>query len=793
MSASRRRKIGGRVLALGGLVLLALTVTLYLLIRRSLPQLEGTITKADISAPVTIERDGLGIPTITGKTRRDIAFATGFVHAQDRLFQMDLLRRNSAGELAELLGPIRLPFDRQRRVHRFRHRAEEVCAGLGEPERELMQAYSNGVNAVIERSPPPPEYLVLGSTPRRWQPADCILVIYSMALSLQDPRNRLDRMEEAMQRSLPEPLIRFLTKQEGDWDGALWAEAPSIWPLPPAEVFDLRRQQPHTRPETRSQAAAPTEALTGASNCWAVTGDKTFARKGALLSNDMHLPLAVPNIWYRARFIWDGSSVEKFSVTGATLPGTFPMIIGSNGSIAWGYTNACVDTMDFVKVIPSEDSSKYQVPTGNRSFEVAEERILVKGGSPEVTKVVSTVWGPIIGQDVDGHSLALQWSPHFPNATNWNWLKMETAVTVAEAIEAAHHTGPLTLNMIAADRSGSIGWTLSGPLPVRSPQARGTLLPGSDPHAMWQGWLPSERYPRIVTVRSGFVWSANNRAVGTAWSQEIGDGGYDEGARACQIRNALRAQSNATAADMLSIQLDDRAVFLERWKDLFLRELERSPDDERFRRMHELVKGWNGHARPDQAGYFLVAKFREYVTRRTFTPLFSTSSAIYPEFDFHLLRLEYPLWQMLEDEPAHLLDPQYGSWSDLCKAAAVDVSAFFRDSLDKRGTALGPKVAIRHPLSRSLPVIGWLLDMPSASLPGGHNGIPRVQRISFGASQRMVVEPGHEEQGYFQMPCGQSGHPFSPHYRDSQKSWVEAERQPFLPGATLHVLTLQPK
>ena len=282
-----------------------------------------------------------------------------------------------------------------------------------------------------------------------------------------------------------------------------------------------------------------------------------------------------------------------------------------------------------------------------------------------------------------------------------------------------------------------------------------------------------------------------------------GFGGYDLGARAGQIRDDLRARDEVSEADMLRIQLDDRAVFLSRWRDLLLGVLSpektaRSPLRAEARR---LVEGWSGRASVDSVGYRLVRAFRQRVARAALEPLLAPCREADPRFDYlgrrpnrGIRQWEGPLWALVTGRPPHLLDPRFSSWDELLLASLDGVL----DELTRDGRSLSARtwgerntVLIQHPLSRALPVLGRWLDMPREELPGDGN-MPRVQYPRAGASERLVVSPGHEEKGLFHMPCGESGHPLSPHYRDGHEAWARGEPTPFLPGPALHVLTLRP-
>ncbi len=803
---SRRSKTWTFVRSLRLCLLIALillvfaTSWFYLLLRGSLPQLDGQGALAGLSAPVIVARDRLGVPTVAGANRIDVARATGFVHAQDHFFHMDLLRRQAAGELAELFGSVAVEADRTVRVHRFRARARRVVKSLRRQEQLFLEAYVAGVNAGLDALDAPPfEYLVLRDAPVRWKPEDSILVIYAMYLKLQDEGSR-DSTRGVLHDMLPPPLYRFLTPRGTVWDAPLvGGPATSRLALPEPEVFDLR-----TRPEfaaSAPQASNPTNASSlappGGSNNWAVAGRHT-AHGGALLATDMHLGLAVPNIWYRLSIKFSNAQGQPWQVTGASLPGLPLIIVGSNGHIAWGFANSMIDSSDLVLLEPAPGKVQaYQTPPGPRRFERHQEVLHVKGDKDQILEVKSTRWGPVIDTDHRGRSRALRWVAHDLRAVNFNLQHLETATRVQQAIETANGAGMPAQNFVVADADGHIGWTIAGLIPRRFGHDGQLPQSWADGRRGWNGSLEPREYPRIIDPPNGRIWTANARVVGGDALAKLGDGGYVLGARAKQIRDALFAIDRAGERDMLAIQLDDRALFLGRWRDLLLEVLnpQAIAGDPRRREFRKHVEHWGAHAAIDSVGYRLVQSFRQHLHAQIFESLTAICREADPHFDYEWFeQTEGPLWRLVSDRPPHLLSPQFDTWQAQF-LAAVDATL---DEVSTDGASLQDHTwgeyntsEIQHPLSDAIPLLGEWLNMPTIALPGDLH-MPRVQAPSYGASQRMVVAPGREAQGIFHMPAGQSGHPLSPHYRDSHHAWAKGKATPFLPGPAVHTLRLVP-
>jgi penicillin amidase len=786
-----------RVLRVGGILLAVLVLAAAaggLWLRGSLAQVAGARRLPGLSAPVTIERDARGVPTIRGAGRLDVARALGFVHAQERFFQMDLQRRLAAGELAELMGPPVLQYDREYRLHRFREVARRVVERAPSDQRAFLGAYTAGVNAGLGALGARPfEYVLLGRAPAPWRAEDSALCLLAMFILLQeDPGHRQSRLGY-MHDALPPELYAFLAPAGTEWDAPLVGGPCPQPPVPGPGVFDLRKVSlpgPASVPDAR-------EPDYPGSNSWALAGSRT-ADGRAILANDMHLAISVPNTWYRASLVWPEDGQER-RVTGVTLPGTGAMAVGSNGRVAWGFTNSYADCRDLVILERAPgDPDSYRTPAGPRRLERVRETIHVRGGADVSLEVLESIWGPVVDTDHQGRRRALRWVAHDPEAVNFRSLGLETAGSVAEAMAVANRSGIPAQNFVCADAAGHIGWTIMGRLPRRVGFDGRIPVSWADGARRWDGWLPPEAYPRIIDPPGGQIWTANARVVDGAWLATLGDGGYDLGARARQIRDDLRALARPVERDMLAVQLDDRALFLARWQRLLLGTLtpEAVRRDPRRAELRRLVAGWGGRAAPESAGYRIVRGFR-MVLQEQVSAAFARAFRLNGERRFKaglISQGEGPLWALVSQRPAHLLDPRFKDW-DAQLLAAVD-TVIDRLTLDGAtltqstwGRLNAPRV--RHPLSRALPFLSRWLDMPTLPIPGDSQ-MPRVQDRDFGASERLAVSPGHEEDGYFMMPCGQSGHPLSPNYGDGHRDWVAGRPGPFLPGATVHVLTLLP-
>jgi len=782
-------------------------------VRASLPVISGTVRVRGLQSAVTVERDALGIPTIRGISREDVARATGFVHAQDRFFQMDLARRRAAGELAALVGDAAVRLDREVRVHRFRDEARRALAMLSPRDRTVLEAYTAGVNrGLTTLGAKPFEYLILRQTPKPWAAEDSLLVVLSMFVTLQDPTGAYESMLATMHDTLPGPMFDLLAPRGTEWDSPILGEPFSTADVPGAEVYNLRRER-NGKPEidlqqrrevaaatTSPWASTPGDAALG-SNSWAVSGEFTGDGR-ALVANDMHLDIRVPNTWYRAVIEWrdeDDSSQIKL-LEGITLPGHPTLVAGSNTHIAWGFTNSQADTGDLILLeLDPMDPNRYWTPWGWRTFDHYPETVEISGGNPVKFDVRWTIWGPVTGTDHKGRLRAYAWTAHSAERLATSVLPLEESRTLEAALDAANSLGAPAQNIVVADRSGRIAWTIYGSLPRRI--GLDGMLPESwaDGWRGWNGWLTPGEYPRIVDPPGGRLWTANARVVDGSLLRVLGDGNYDVGARAREIRDRLRERAQFTARDMLDIQLDARSTFLSRWRDLILRHLtsDTIAGDEARARFRDIVeKDWTGEASPDSAAYRLTRLFRDQVIERITSFVLAECYEADPSFDYtRIRRREGAIWKLVTARPAHLLNPRYGSWSDLLTASIDDI---IQEAMENSSGDLTRKkwsdynvIAFRHPLSGSLPFVSRWLDMPAAKFPGDLF-TPRVHWNTSAASERMVVSPGNERQGIMHMPTGQSGHPLSPFYGNSHDAWARGEPTPFLPGPTRYTLTLAP-
>ncbi len=755
-----------------GVVLLAVgtVVTGWAVLRASLPRTGGHAIVPGMSAPVEVRRDALGIPTIVGASTLDVARGQGFVHAQDRYFQMDLTRRYAAGELTGLFGDIAADNDARMRVFQYRLRAGRVLPGLPPRHRRLIDAYVQGINAgLADLGARPPEYLLLRSRPEPWTAQDTVLVLCFFMHS-QSISHVLEKPLGVMAATLPPALFEFLTPDTSRFDAPLVPDADAVrLPVPGPDVIDLRGKSPVY--PARDIVRPLGTALPGSNN-WAVAGSRT-THGGAILANDPHLLLRVPNVWYRVKLVSPEGTLQ-----GAGPPGIPGVVIGCNDHLAWGVTNSLVDQNDWV-VIETDpaDPSRYRTPDGWEPFE------LVDGGAIRLTR-----WGPIVFEDWSGRPWALRSPALLDNGFDFMIFDLFTATSIEQAVEALRKWRGPSLNWLIAQRDGRIGWVLGGYLPNRVGFTGKMPTSWADGSRRWDGELDESLRPVIIDPPGGVLFTANNRTVPIELSRRLGHS-WVLPVRADRIAERLAGKETFTERDLLDIQLDTRSRMHDVARQIILEIVPEDEADERLARVRRYVSGWNGHADLDQPGFRLVAVFYDILQEQVLKPLLAPAFEADPAFLYNWPLADEPMRRLLETRPDHMC---HDDWPVFLRRVLAETIAHI-DSGDGPGLDASwgeVNIArISHPIAAALPALGRWFNMPRDRLAGARSTV-RVASPTYGATLRVAVSPGHTEAGLFHMPAGQSGHPLSPHYRDGHDAWVNGLPTPFEPGPAVSSFTL---
>ena len=742
---------------------LLITAVIYGVLTLSLPELTGQTQTSSIANDSVLERDSLGHAIITAQTRADASFALGYAHGQDRFFQMDLLRRNAAGELSELFGKGALSLDKKMRFHQLRKRSKAIVTKLPKEHIRLLEQYTAGVNLALAHNKYKTfEYLLTASKRRPWLIEDSLLVIFSMYLDLQSGSIDRDLTLTYITEKFGDDMTAFLT-QPSQYQAALDGSEFELVDLP---IPSLNKTQLET-----AMNLTIDEPLDIGSNNWAVTGQLTQTGRG-MLADDMHLGLAVPIIWYRTQLNYTHNDIKQ-QVTGVSLPGAPAIVVGANGKIAWGFTNAYIDTVDWIKL------------DGSVQTHMISESITTSEGVEEF-QIEMSEFGPV--KHIAGEKYALKWVAHQDYAVDMELLNLETVEDVKSALEVAKTPGIPVQNMLVVDKDGNAAWQATGAIPARKTPTDAAIAP-SVFDKQWE--KDATDVPFILNPENNRLWTGNSRTVSVEQAKRFGNGGYALGARTEQIKQRLFEKDKFTEQDFYDIQLDNQALFLRPWQELLLKVLKSSP--EQFKEDIAQVENWGECACSDSVGYTLVRKYRTALIDRLFSPV----ETVLREQGLSLRSIKRDLepatWQLINSFTDDWLAPDVTSWPELMMTTYVDMKQqLLKKHTGNSHSAISAlkwgkvnELNIQHPFSKQIPILSKLLDMPKTPA-FGDSFMPAVQSTSFGASQRLLVQPGLEKQAILTLPGGQSGHPLSPYYRAGFDEYINHQSTPLLPGEPIH-------
>ncbi|MGH9508785.1 MAG: penicillin acylase family protein [Terriglobales bacterium] len=782
----------GALLAVLLLGALAASGWFYYVATSSLPQLEGTIAVSGLGSRVTVVRDAQGVPHISAASLEDLFFAQGYVTAQDRLWQMDMARRYAKGEIAEILGADLLEHDREQRILQIRHAAQAAVGGLPWRERKFLEAYARGVNALMEaqRDRLPIEFRLLRYQPRPWTVEDSLLVGANMSKMLNYYQVATEIGREKVLNKIGPELTADLYPDSSSRD------RPPGWRPPPPLVEVASDPSPESAPQSEVRTTEPalflteTAGLAPGSNNWVVSGAHTVTGK-SLLSNDMHLPHQIPNIWYEAHL-----TAGDFDVAGVTLPGVPFVIVGHNRRIAWGFTNLGPDVTDiFIETFNPQ--GEYQTPEGWKQPERRREVIKVKG-KPDVTvEALITRHGPIVSELVPGETrkLALQWTLYDPTTLDLPFFAINSAQNWDEFRAALSRFGGPAQNVVYADVDGHIGYQATGRIPIRTSGDGSIPVPAHDNSHAWTGYVPYDELPRVFDPPSGILATANGRIVPDGYKHML-TRQWASPHRTVRIYQGLESGRKLAAADMLALQTDVQSDWDRFSAQQFAAAIERSPQaSQRARQAADILRVWQGSMSADSAAATLVARSRRHLMRLLYTPKLQETFNSYRWF-----MSSAALEKILVDRPPRWLPPNYTSYEALL-VVAVEVAVNDPDAPQdlaswKWGNEL--PVEVQHPIFGRVPLLRrWTGAGP---LPQSGNGFT-VKQVgkTFGPSQRFTADLSNLDASTMNILSGQSGQIFSPHYMDQWSAWYEGKTFPLVfsseavARAARRQLVLEPK
>jgi len=734
---------------------------------RAMPSYAGRAEIDGLKSETRVWSDAYAVPHIFADDFDSAARALGWLHASERLLQMEIQRRAGEGRLAEMLGPDLVKVDSFIRTLGFPRLAESSFAALSAETQSRLQAYSDGVNAWLAAHEDrlPPEFLILGDKPQAWTPVDSLVI--GKLLSLQLSGNY--RIE----------MMRARVAQKLGAEKAAW-----IFP-------DLTLNSPITTAPEASSDHSTLDAYDalgrwspfahGASNWWVVSGARTTTGK-PILANDPHLDLGAPILWYLARIVTPGGSLK-----GVTIPGAPIVLLGQNDRIAWGFTTADTDTQNlFIETIDPTDPSKYLSPEGPKPFDTRDEIIHVKNASDVTLKVRSTRHGPVLS-DIDaamrdlvgpGKAMALAFTGLGDKDTTYDALVgLDQAKDWDTFLSAMHLFQTPTQNISYADVDGNIGFISPGLIPTRKSGDGLTPSDGASGDFDWTGVLPFERLPQAFNPKAGFVFNANNAL--TPASEELTYGrDWEEPWRARRIQQWLDRPQKHDLDASAAMQTDHLSLALIAAKPLMA---SIKPSDERARQALSLVAGWDGVTEADRAEPLIAEMFfyelsRMLLTKRTGVAL---NGEFGPFFVTGILSLvkEHPEYCSSEAQP----DPDCGQ--TLARAFDRALQRIVeRHGADMSKWRWGDEqtALVQHKVFQHVPLLSWFSDLsfPSGgdfySLDrGGGYDTPEDQPLARtkAGGYRGIFDLADPARSRFIIATGQSGHIFSKHYRDLLPLW----------------------
>jgi penicillin amidase len=743
---------------------------------------------------VTIRRDDRGIPFIEATNEADLYFAQGYATAEDRLWQMDFLRRTARGELAEVVGSGALELDKLHRIYGFRRVAKTLWERASDHARNVLDAYTHGVNAFIERCDAkslPLEFQVLQYQPRPWSPVDSLALgkLFAEKLSFTVDADLL----RALLSDLPPERVASLLPETS-----------------PLDLIEGRQSTLESREFSHTDLAIFTEVLKGmrraravtngdseiGSNSWVLGGDKTISGK-PMLASDPHLPPTSPSIWHIVHL-----SAEDLRVAGVAVPGVPGVMIGHNKWIAWGCTNLCPDVQDlYIEQFDPENAHSYRTPDGWREAETRTEEIAVRSGpngsrnSPSKLEVKVTRHGPVIFQ-TGSMGLSMRWTALDDHIIDLDtFLALNRARNWDDFATALSGYGGPPQNFTYADTEGHIGYYVAGRIPVRKSGDGSLPYDGTTDEGEWIGEVPFAEMPHVVDPPSATIVSANQRLVDAKYPHHLTHN-WRVPYRARRIHELLQTKAKFGTDDFLTIQRDTYsypdAIFAAEVVKLSQHVI---ADASEWRELVEKLRDWDGYSSAESTVLPLVFEMRKLFCRYILTAAIGSERAQLYEWRSEGTFVD----RLITQRPKSWLPPQFSDYESLLLTC-------YREAVNKLTEKLGPnrdrwtwgrlaQVRFPHPLENLGPVAakfatGTFLQDTGGSMPTVNAG----SRVSM----RFIVDLSDWDETRLCLPLGESGVHSSAHREDQSDEWrnVTPRVLPFsdsaIAGATHNVLLLRP-